>query len=305
MAATNAETNSTSAPRLGVLLLIAITLVWGLNWPILKYGLNALPPLTFRALMVPAGGVLLLVVARMVGQRLSVPVEVWGTFALSTLLNVAIWHPLSAMGIALMTTGRAAVLAFTMPLWAAVFAHLFFGERLTPRRVLALALGMAGIAALLSDNFAGVLADPRGPLLMALGAISWAAGTVVQKRIVWPTPVLALTGWQLLVGGIPVVVAAFAFESPARESFTPEVIAVVVYNIVGPIGFCYYAWYKIVSLFPATVATLSMLMIPVIGVISGAVTLGEPLGWSEVSALILVCAAIALVASGPARRSAA
>lgn len=290
-------------PRLGLILLVALTLMWGLNWPLMKIALNALPPFTFRGMMVPAAGVLLLALARTIGQELRMPRAIWRPLAVSALLNVAGWHALSALGVSHMSSGRAVVIAYTMPLWTALAARLFLGERLTGRRVLALALGTGGLAALLGGDLAGLSADPWGPIYALGAAVVWAGGTLIQKQVVWRVPILALTGWQLVVGGVPIVAFALALESPSLAAFTPPVIAVIAYNVLGSLCFCYYAWYKIVSLFPATIAALSTLMIPVIGVISGTLILGEPLGWREISALVLVCSAIGLVVtpSSPSR----
>jgi drug/metabolite transporter (DMT)-like permease len=164
---------------------------------------------------------------------------------------------------------------------------------------LALVLGIAGIVILLGGDIAALDKAPLGPVFMLAAAILWAAGAVYQKKIDWETPVLTLTAWQLLFGGTPIVLCALLFESPNWAAFTPSAIGAVAYNIVGPLSFCYYAWFKIVDLYPATAAGISVLMVPVIGVASAALALGEPLGLAEVAALVFVGSAIGLVLFAP------
>lgn len=292
-------------PRLGlVLLLLLLTVSWGMTWPLMKIALDALPPFTFRTVTVPVAGVLLLALAKLLGQNLRVPRSLWAPLAASAFLNIAALHILSALGVIHTTIGRAVVITYTMPLWAALFARLFLGERLTGRRILALGLGIAGLAALLGNDVGDVLAHPAGPLYALGAALVWAGGTLVHKRVVWSVPVLALTGWQLVVGSIPIVAGAL-FESPSLSAVTPSLLVAIAFIVLVSLCVCYYLWFKIVSLLPAVVAALSTLLIPVVGVVSGATILGEPLGPSEISALILVCAAIALVMTQPSRMGAA
>lgn len=296
----SARSTTVAAERLpvaGFVLLVGVTLVWGINWPIMKIGLDALPPFTFRAAMVPASGILILALALALGQRISAPRAAWPPLLVSALFNVTGWHAFSAFGIRAMESGRASVIAFTMPLWAALLARLFLAEPIGARRMLALILGAGGIGALLSGDFARFAAEPIGPLMMTGAAVTWAAGTLWQKRIGWAIPVLPHTGWQLLFGGLPMVVAAFVFDTAEAARWSPGIVTLVVYSIVGPLGFCYWAWYKVVTLFPTHIAAIGTLMIPVLGVASGATLLGEPFGAAEIAALVLVVGAIALTLS--------
>jgi drug/metabolite transporter (DMT)-like permease len=251
--------------------------------------------------MVPASGLLILALALVLGQRVTAPRAAWPPLLISAFCNVTLWHAFSAFGVAAMESGRASVIAFTMPLWAAVLARLFLAEPIGARRTLALALGAGGIGALLSPDLARFAADPVGPLMMTGAAVAWAAGTLWQKRIGWAIPVLPHTGWQLLLGGLPIVAAAFMFDTAEAADWSPGIVVLVVYSIVGPLGFCYWAWYKVVTLFPTHVAAIGTLLIPVLGVASGAAILAEPFGVAEIAALVLVSAAIALTLSERSR----
>ena len=288
-------------PRLGLVLVIAVGLAWGINWPVLKVGLAEMPPWTFRALMVTPSGLLLLALARASGQSRALPHGQWRPFLLLSFVNITVWYALSAMALRYLASTDGVLIAFTMPLWAAVFARLLVGERLTTRRLAALALGMAGMAALLGGNLGALGVAPVGAVLMAVGALSWGLGTVLFKRTQWTVPTATLTGWQLTLGGLPLIVGAVVFEGLPLGVYSAAAWGAVTYNLLVSMSFGTYAWFKMVSILPAGAAALCSLLIPVVGVATGHLWLGEPLGLREGLALGFVVAALSLTLI-PARR---
>ncbi len=138
-----------------------------------------------------------------------------------------------------------------------------------------------------------------GVLFMLGAGMSWAAGTVMLKRFTWSVPVIVLTGWQLTLGSLPVVVGGLWFEpivDPGALSL--KVILAMVYVVAFPMWFCHWAWYSVVEIFPASVAAIGTLSIPVIGVISSIVVLNEALGLVELIALVLVVLSLMVVMMG-------
>ncbi len=288
-------------PLLGLALLLFLSFGWGVNWPAMKIALDEVPPWTYRALVGGVGAVGLTVLAMATRRSIAVPRHEWRALVIAAFLNVTLWQSLVAFGIARMPSGQAAVLAFTMPLWAVLFSAAVLGERITPTRLLGLALGMGGVAILLSGDFEAIGAEPLGALFIILGAMSWGAGTVYLKRAQFQTPVLALTAWLVILGSIPMFALSWWLEGMTFLHASPRAAAAIAYSAIVPTVFCYYAWFKIVSLYPAGIAAISTLMVPVIGVVSGILVLGEDPGWREWSALGLVTAALALVLFQPAR----
>ena len=116
------------------------------------------------------------------GQRLVLPTGQWGRLWLLALLNITSWNMLVAFGVGMIPSGRAAILAYTMPVWAVPLSVWLLGERITRRKLLGLALGMGGLALLLGEAFVSLGAAPLGSLLVLGAALSWALGTVLQKR---------------------------------------------------------------------------------------------------------------------------
>jgi len=292
-------------PPSGYVLLSALTLFWGLNWPTAKIVLGEMPVWTFRSLCLVIGGCVLLAIARLGGRSLRVPTSEIRPLLLCALFNVVGWHLFSAYGISLIESGRAAIIAFTMPIWAAVMGWFVLGERLTRSGVLGLALGVLGLAVLIGPDLASLGTAPLGSLFMLGAAVSWAAGTVSMKKFRWSIPVGVLAGWQLTAGAVPVVLGALIFDRiPNPAEISPEVWVALAYVLALPMVFCHWAWFSIVRLFPAAMAAAGTLAIPVVGVISGALMLGEPVGWREITALLLVCGALTVVLVVPALRQA-
>ncbi len=286
-------------PRLGLILLALVTLGWGTSWPAMKLALNELPPWTFRGLVVPLAGFILFAIAAAGGLSLAVPRGRWPALVGTSLFNIVGWHVLIAYGVGLMASGRASVIAYTMPLWASIFSVFILGESLTRRRIAALALGMGAVWVLISGDLEALGAVPAGVLFVIAAAMSWAMGIVLLKRTAWGMPTLSLAAWQLVIGGLPIAVVALAMEYPQLHPVSGAALAAVIYTILGPVCFCTYGYFKVVSLFPAGVSAIGTLMIPVIGVVSSSLLLGEPVGWREGAALVLVCSSLGLVLLGP------
>lgn len=282
-------------PRLGLVLLVALTLIWGNNWPIMKVALAEVSPWTFRAICAIGGAAGLFALCRIGRIPLRVPRASRLPLLLLALFNITFWNLLSAYGVSLMPAGRAAIIAFTMPVWVVLLSAMFLGEPATPRRLLALALGIAGLGVLIGPELASMRTAPLGALFMCAAAISWAIGTTLIKRIEWNMPVVALAAWQIAIGGVPIVVGKLAFEGLTIAPVSTTALLAIAYNVLICFVFGNYAWIKIVSLFPAGIAGISTLMIPVIGVFSSALFLGETIGFRELAALALVVGALGAV----------
>jgi drug/metabolite transporter (DMT)-like permease len=289
--------------REGILLLASLTLFWGVNWPAMKLAVMGIDPWTFRVLCLAAGGGGLLLVARLTGRgRLAIPRADLKPLLVASLLNVTGWHLGTAFGLTFMGAGRASIIAFTMPVWASLFGALVLGERLTRARLAGLGLGVAGLGFLLVPELGRIGASPWGAVFMLAAAASWAAGTVAVKARRWGLDTAALSGWQLVLGGVPVLAGWLLVGRPETLLTAPwESLAGALYAMLIPMIYCYWAWFRIVAIFPASLAAIGTLAIPVIGVFSSALLTGERIGTGEIAGLALVVAALTLVLIVPAR----
>ena len=284
-----------SIPRGNLLLIALITLVWGFNWPIMKTVLREFPPFTFRSLCMAAGAVGLFAIAKFNKLPLAVPRGQWPRLMASALFNITGWNLLIAFGLTHMAAGRGVILAYTMPIWTILLSIIFLHEKLTGRRALGLLFGMAAMIILVSTEFAQLRAAPLGALLVVGAALSWSIGTVIMKRFPVSLPTTSMTGWTMLLGGIPIWIATLFFERGAVHEVTLWPFLGVIYNMTLAVIFCYWAWNKLISSGSASVTALSTLMIPVLGVFSSMLLLGEQPRWQEFVALGLVLVTLMLV----------
>jgi drug/metabolite transporter (DMT)-like permease len=276
--------------------LAALTFAWGFNWTALKVALSEVPPWTFRSLCLGLGSAVLFAALRAGGQPLAVPKGQWRRLALLAFLNITCWNMLVAFGVALIPSGRASILAYTMPIWAIPLSVWLLGERITRDRLAGLALGMIALVLLLGENLAGLGAAPLGSLMVLGAALTWALGTVLQKRFPVRMPLGAYTAWMLLLGGVPVFIGTLLLEDVRMLRHVSLAPALgVAYNVFVAFAFAHWAWIKLATSVPVSVFSVSMLIIPVIGVLSGALFLGERPSWAEIAALACVLGALASV----------
>lgn len=300
-AAPQGRSHGQELPRTGFLLLAALTVLWGSNWPMMKIALTEVPVWTFRSVCLLGGGVGILLIARGGGRDIRVPASEVPPLLVCAVFNIVGWHLCSAYGVSLIPAGRAAIIAFTMPLWAAALGSLVLHEPFTAHKAVGLTLGLAGLAVLIGPDIAAIGAAPLGAAFMLGAAVSWASGTVLMKRFHWTIPTAALAGWQLLAGAVPVTLGALIMDgAPDPTAYSAKILLAIVYVVLVPMVFCHWAWFTVVRLFPAGIAAIGTLAIPVVGVFLSAALLDERVGWRELVALMLICLSLAVVLVLPA-----
>jgi drug/metabolite transporter (DMT)-like permease len=289
----------------GLFLVAILTLVWGCNWPVLKLGVTELAPLTFRGATLPFAAIGLLLAARLSGDSIRIPREHWGKVLALALFNIAAWNGLILFGVQQMPAGRSAILAFTMPVWTVLFGMALLHEPLSRRKIIGLVLGMLGMAVLLGEDVRHITGSPMGTLFILAAAISWAFGTVLLRRWKPPLPQNTLTGWMMLIGWLPIAVCVPLFDEHPISSLahmSGTAWFAVLYNIFLAGTLAHWAWFTMARTLPAAVSSLSSLPVPVVGVLSGILFLGERPGPSEYIALALVLASLGAVLFAPATK---
>ena len=280
--------------------LAGLTFAWGFNWSAMKVALNEVTPWVFRSLCLGLGAAVLFLVLRAGGQKLAVPAGQWRRLALLAFFNITCWNLLVAYGLTMIASGRAAILAYTMPVLAVPLSVWLLGERLTSRKIAGLVLGLGGLALLLGEAIAGLGGSPLGSLLALGAAFTWALGVVLQKRYPVSMPTLPYTAWIMLLGGVPVIAGSLVFEDwRVLGGVGPRAWLGVAYNVFIAFAWAHWAWIKIATSVSVTVFSLSMLVIPVVGVLSGMVFLGERPSFAECGAAVLVLASLATVVVPP------
>jgi drug/metabolite transporter (DMT)-like permease len=278
------------------LLFLAITSVgWGFNWPVTKYLLGELPPLTLRGVTGVIGALLLAVFAVICRQSLKIPRDQWPRLVVAAVLNVTGWMVLMGLALVWLPASEAALIAYTMPVWASMVAWPVLGERPTVLRTISLVMAFAGLASIMGGNGFTASVEKLPGILMALGgAIGFAVGTVLAKKLPIKLPPITAAAWQIGIGCLPVAIVGLAIETTHLEEVTELGWFLVFYSTV--IQFCvaYVSWFAALARLPASVAAIGTMAVPVIGVVASAIALHEPRGPEQIAALILTLCAVVL-----------
>jgi len=287
----------------GGALLLGIAVCWGLNWSAMAIALAEIPPWQYRAISALTAGVSLLALSKARGNSLRVPRGQWPALGVAALFYVTAWLTLIAYGVILMKTGQAALLAFTMPLWTALLSALVLGERITVRVGASLVLGLGGIALLLTQDFATMGASPWGAACVLGAAVGWAVATVTLKRVTWQVPTFTLAGWQFVLGSVPLFALALGTEEFLLDEASWAALGAMGWNTFGGFVFAYAAWFTVIRLLPAGVASIGTLLVPGVALIGASAILGDALIGREIAAMVLLCVAVGLVISQPAAKA--
>lgn len=296
------ESGAARQDRVALAAVPVLSLLWGLNWPAVRLCLEEIPPWTLRTSGMAGAGLVLLLAAAASGRPLAVPPAHRLRLILTGLLQLAAFNVLLAYAQLQAATGRAAIVAFTMPVWTALLAWPVLGERPDRRRLVGLGLGLVGLAALALPLWQrGALS--LGLLWALLGGIAWAAGTVASKR--WPieAPALTVAGWQLLIGAAGAGVGMLLVEGPPGSW---PVLATTrwafAYHLLLAQALAYLLWFAVLPRLSAGAATLGILPVPAVGVLGAALLLGERPTPTDLLGLVLVLAAAATILAPTPRR---
>lgn len=289
------EAGAPGERRTGLLLLLATAVMWGFNWPVMKFLVGELPPLTMRGWAGLVGASLAFLAARLAGERVAVAPDQLPRLVGLAVLNITGWMGLVTVSLLWLTAGEAAILAYTMPIWSAVLAWPVLGEKPSLARTGGLLIGFAGCAILIAGQPLGASRDQLPGILMVLGAaFSFALGAVLSKRARLRVPPIALTAWQVLFGAVPLLGVGLVLERADFGRLTALGWAGFAYNSCVTLCLSYITWFGALRRLPASTAAIGTLLVPVLGVFSAAFLLGEPLGLRQLAALGLTLAGIAV-----------
>jgi drug/metabolite transporter (DMT)-like permease len=281
----------------GLMFLLVTSIGWGLNWPIMKYVLNQWPPFSARGWTGVAGGVALALYALAMGISLRVPRDQWLRLGVFSVLNVTLWMAVMGYALLYLPASEATVIAYTNPIFTALFAWPLLGERMTLTRVIALVMAFAGLVLLLSGGeMSATVAKLPGVALALLGSIGFAFGTIFVKKAPLQLPGATAAAWQIGLGCLPVALAGLMLEGPSLSALNAGGWAGLAYMTFGQFCIAYVCWFAALERLPASVAAIGTMLAPVIGVTVAAYALGEPLGPAKIAALVLTVGGVILAA---------
>lgn len=279
------RSGSSRSHWIGLSYLLVTILAWGLGLPAIKFGLQEWPPLSFRGAACVVGSVCLAMVALYKGEALHVPRPLVGRLMAASATNVVAWFGFPTIGLVWLSVGESSSLVFTMPIWTMLLSWLILGIHPNLRSVAALVLGMAGIGILfIAPDIAFGSHKIIGMLLALSASVLFALGVVTTPSAL-PLPPVTLVAWQLGLGSLPMLAAGLLFEHPSLGRISIAGLLDFAYVALIGTALAYLSWFAALKRLPPTTAAIGTLMVPVVGVISAAMLLGQPVSLREGLAL--------------------
>lgn len=278
-----------------LMLILIVTCSWGINYPVMKFVVMQYPPATFRTLTFILGTLAIGLYAVWKGESLRVPLsERWLTLKLS-IPNMVLWHLGLVYGLTLLGSGRTAIIGYTMPVWTLLASVVFFSEKLTWRASLAVACSLLATVLLAQQELSHFAGQPLGLMYVFSAAIAWGIGNAMIKNAKLSISSVSLTFWFLLAGAVVFSLFAIGLES-ARWRW-PSLIEwlAIVYNGLVTFALSYVAWFRVARKLSPVASGLSIMLVPVVGVMGGAVVLGETIALFDLIALGFILLAMGLV----------
>lgn len=278
--------------------MLAVIVLWGINWPVMKVGLEYIPPFAFTAVRMVLGAACMLLVALATGKLRLPRGDEWALVFGVGLIQMAGFLALVTVALQFVPAGRSSILAYTTSIWVLPIAALALNEHLGGWRLLGFTLGIGGVLVMFNplalDWTQPAVVFGNGLLLLA--ALLWALLIVFVRARRHRGPPLVLAPWQFGVAGLMLVPVALMFEDVGRIPWAnAELLAILFYN--GPLAtaFCFWAMITVTRSLPAMTTSIASLGVPAFGLFVSALTLGERLSASNVVGLLLIAAGVSVV----------
>jgi drug/metabolite transporter (DMT)-like permease len=281
--------------RQQILTLVAVTLIWGMNWPMMKLGATGMPPLSFRVISMWLSMPVIVAALLVLKTPFRVPRAQWPELFKISLFNMMIWHSLMIIAVKSLSSGRAAILGYSMPIFSALLGAVLFGASLSTRAWGGVVAAGVGVLLLLWHEFINLSGNPLAVGMALVSALSWALGIQLLRRTTLTVPTLTISFWMTLLTAVLMSCLATVFERQDWAMPSPTTWMAIVYNALLIFGCAQILWLWLARHLTPVASTLSVMMIPVIGVFSGAWWLGEVLHWQDWAAVALMVLAIASV----------
>ncbi|MFT6430050.1 MAG: O-acetylserine/cysteine efflux transporter [Halopseudomonas sp.] len=278
-----------------LLLALVVIVVWGLNFVVIMTGLQHMPPLLMGAMRFA----LVVFPAILFVKRPQVPWRWLLAYGLTISLGQFAFL-FSAMAVG-MPAGLASLVLQSQAFFTLLFAAMFIGERVRVANLLGLVVAAAGLSMI------GMQVDRimtlAGFLLTICAASMWALGNVITRRI-GKVNLVGLVVWGNLVPALPFLALSWWLEGPAAikgalSGFGLESMLVLVYLAFGATLLGYSIWGRLLSRYPASQVAPFSLLVPVVGLTSASLLLGDRLGqWQMIGAVLVMLGLLINVCGG-------
>jgi Permeases of the drug/metabolite transporter (DMT) superfamily len=275
-------------------MILILCLIWGFNFVVMKSANGAFPPVLFAAFRFFVGAAVLFGVAYF--KKIPLPSKrnlKW--YILCGILQTTYFNLAIQISLNYISAGLVSVLTYSMPLFFCILAHFFIpGERLTLRKIIGIIIGIIGLFFALNITH---LDGSLWTLILALSsAISWAVSNLIIKQKLQNCDKIQFTAWQMAIGAGALFLYSFCFEN-GQSHWSIVSIGYILFSGIIASALAFVLWSYILTKIQASKASISLLMVPVVGIISSYLFLKESLKVSTLIGVLFVLLGIWIVNS--------
>jgi drug/metabolite transporter (DMT)-like permease len=300
-----AATASAPSSRIDITLFALLGFMWGSSYLFIKIGVDdGLTPFTLITLRLLIGFALLATVVAVARESLPPRGRIYGHLFVMGAINIAIPFSLITWAEQSVDSSIAAIINAAVPLFVLIIAAIFLrDERLTVNRIVGLVIGFVGVAILVGFNPADLAnGSMSGEIALIGSTISYACGAVYARRNIHGLRPMIPALFQVFFGLVIVTVLAFVFENPLGTTFTPQsLFAVIWLGLLGS-GLAYLVFFRILGRWGATRTSMVAYLLPLYGIVLGALVLHEPVDGRLIAGTALIIGGVALVNARPSWR---
>ncbi len=282
---------------MNLLLLLALGAIWGSSYLFIKVAVAEVPVLTLVGGRLLVSAAILWGLLPILGHSIPRKRSLWGAYAVMGFFSGTLPYALISWGEQTISSGLAALLQATMPIFTVIMAHFFAAdERMTPKGVLGVMAGFVGVGILiLPDLREGVQANVFGQLAVVVSSVSYAGAAIFARGHLRGQSPLVSTMGQMTMGAVfTLPIALWVDRASGLSPSLPAIGSWLALTVLGTVV-AYVIYYSLIERTSATFVSTVTYVIPVFGLILGALVLGEQLNGFLLSSLVLILLGVLLV----------
>ncbi|MCG8444832.1 MAG: DMT family transporter [Hyphomicrobiales bacterium] len=283
----------------GAFCLAFVVIVWGTNWLGIKDALSVSPPLFFTGIRLLGGALFVAAGCYCFGRTFRLGKVGRLRILCVGLLQMGCGLGLSLAGLQYLDAGRSALLFYTMPLWLVLIERAVGHRRQSLFELTALFAGLLGLLLLITEGGFGIFSgNITGIALLLIAAFCWALGTWIHQHGPSDTDIWSRIFIQLATSGGFLLLVSWLFEPSFDLARSPDLYGSLAFNCILATGVAFAAWYQALSDVSSRLASQSLVLVPVVALITSALLLGEEITVRVVVASLLISSGVILVAWG-------
>lgn len=284
-------------PTAAITKIVLAMLLWAACFPLITAGLQYAPHLTFATMRAVLAGITLVLFAVLLRRPFPRGLRIWVTLGVVGIGATSLGYLGMFHAAEFVSPGLATVIANTQPLLAAMLGVIWLGERLPKAGWIGLMIGFAGIFVIALPRLLGGAGDGTGIgfAYIILAAAGVTVSNVAIKYIATEVDGFFAMGIQMLIGSVPLGIAAFFIEDQAVVQWTPTfTVSLIGLSLFGS-ALVYWIWFSVLETVPLNRAIVFSFLVPIFGLAIGAMFFGERLSGVQLTGISLAIAGIVLV----------